>query len=260
MSDERPVGGPTDGGIATNAYAVVAREVFKSYPTPEGDLPILMGLDLAVRRGEIVAITGESGVGKSTLLHLLGGLDRATSGQIVVDGVQLDTCSEIELARFRNRQIGFVFQFHHLLPDFTAEENVMVPCLVGGMKLEQAARLARGLLEQVELGGRLHHRPAELSGGEQQRVAVARALANNASVILADEPSGNLDYRHSGRLHDLIWRLVAEREATFIIATHDRALAARAHREIRLEDGLARELPRGAAASYLGDRGGSDKS
>jgi len=256
MSDERILNRATDGDIETEAYAVVARKVFKSYPTPDGDLPILMGVDLAVRRGEIVAITGESGVGKSTLLHLLGGLDRATSGQIVVDTVQLDNCSEIELARFRNRQIGFVFQFHHLLPDFTAEENVMVPCLLGGMKREQAARLARGLLEQVELGGRLHHRPSELSGGEQQRVAVARALANNPSVILADEPSGNLDYRHSGQLHDLIWRLVAERGATFVIVTHDRALAARADREIRLEAGLARELPRAAPASYLKDRGG----
>lgn len=238
-------------GAGSDGPAVLARSLFKSYPTPEGDLPILTGVDLEVRRGEIVAVTGESGVGKSTLLHLLGGLDRPTSGQIVVDGVDLAACSDDELARFRNRQIGFVFQFHYLLPDFTAVENVMVPCLIAGALPEQAERAARKLLDAVELGNRLHHRPSELSGGEQQRVAVARALANSPAVVLADEPSGNLDYRHSRQLHDLMWHLVDERGATFVIVTHDRGLAARADRELRLENGLARELPRGAVASYL---------
>jgi lipoprotein-releasing system ATP-binding protein len=248
------VPGAGTGGAVPDGLAVVVRTLFKSYPTPEGELPILMGLDLNVRRGEIVAITGESGAGKSTLLHLLGGLDRPTGGQIIVDGVDLNSRSDAELARFRNRQIGFVFQFHHLLPDFTAVENVMVPRLIAGAKPAEAERAARELLRAVELQNRLHHRPSELSGGEQQRVAVARALANSPAVVLADEPSGNLDYRHSGQLHDLMWRLVDERGTTFVIATHDRALAARADREIRLENGLARELPQDAVTSYFKDR------
>jgi len=240
--------------------AVSARKVFKSYPTPEGELPILVGLDLEVRRGEIVAITGESGAGKSTLLHLLGGLDRPTSGEIIVDGVDLNACTNGDLARFRNRQIGFVFQFHHLMPDFTALENVMVPKLMAGAKFEEARKTAMELLAAVGLKGRLQHRTNELSGGEQQRVAVARALANAPSVVLADEPSGNLDYRHSHQLHDLMWELARQRGATFVIVTHDRALARRADREIRLENGLARELSETAVASYFKEAGFPDNS
>ena len=236
MSDR----GPDRGALP----AVVARAVVKSYPTPEGDLPVLEGVDLQVERGEIVAVTGESGAGKTTLLHLLGGLDRPTGGDIVVDGVDLGACSDARLARFRNRQIGFVFQFHHLLPDFTALENVAMPRLMQGAALAEAAALAEELLGSVGMERRLHHRPAELSGGEQQRVAVARALVNDPAVVLADEPSGNLDHRHSEQLHDLIWRLARQRAATFVIATHDQALSHRADREIRLEDGRTRELSR----------------
>jgi len=229
---------------------VIAQEVLKSYPTPAGDLPILLGVDLCVHRGEIVAITGESGAGKSTLLHLLGGLDRPTGGRIIVNGFDLNAHSDDDLARFRNRHVGFVFQFHHLLPDFTALENVMVPQLIAGVPRDESARRARELLAAVGLERRLLHRPYELSGGEQQRVAVARALANNPAVVLADEPSGNLDHRHSQQLHDLMWDLARSREATFVIATHARELAARADREIRLEDGIARELSPAAQASY----------
>ena len=233
--------------------AVECRALVKSYPTPEGDLPVLTGVDLEIRRGEIGAVTGESGAGKSTLLHLLGGLDRPTSGEIAVDGVELSRISDGELATFRNRQIGFVFQFHYLLPDFTAVENVAMPGLMAGVPASEAHATAEALLEAVELSTRRHHRPSELSGGEQQRVAVARALLNSPSVVLADEPSGNLDHRHSKQLHDLMWSLARERGATFVIATHDRDLAMRADRQIALADGVAQELSDAGRASYLMD-------
>jgi lipoprotein-releasing system ATP-binding protein len=226
----------------TAASAVTCRNLTKSYPMPGGDLPVLLGLDIEIQPGEIVAVTGESGAGKSTLLHLLGGLDRPSGGDIVVDGMDIGAMQDDSLASFRNRQIGFVFQFHYLLPDFTAIENVMMPCLMAGVEPENAGDRASKLLKSVGLDHRLQHRPSELSGGEQQRVAVARALANEPSVVLADEPSGNLDHRHSTQLHDLIWHLAQERAATFVIATHDRELAARADREIELSDGRAREL------------------
>jgi lipoprotein-releasing system ATP-binding protein len=235
MSNAKPA---TD----TLGAAVSATGVSKSYPTPDGDLSVLDGLDLEVGRGEIVAITGESGAGKSTLLHLLGGLDQPSSGRIVVDGVDLLDCSAAELAKARNRRVGFVFQFHHLLPDFTAIENVAMPMLMMGSDAQAARDRARELLAQVSLDKRLEHRPSELSGGEQQRVAVARALANRPAVVLADEPSGNLDHRHSEQLHDLIWSLAQSSSASFVIATHDSALSRRADREIRLADGAAREL------------------
>ena len=234
----------SDAAAVHGAPAVVARSVTKSYPTPEGDLSVLEGIDLQVARGEIVAVTGESGAGKSTLLHLLGGLDRPSGGDIIVDGVDLGVCSDTYLARFRNRQIGFVFQFHHLLPEFTAVENVAMPRLMQDAAPRDALRRATDLLKAVGMGHRLQHRPGELSGGEQQRVAVARALVNDPAVVLADEPSGNLDHRHSQQLHELLWELARQRGVTFVIATHDQALSRRADREIRLEDGAARELSR----------------
>jgi lipoprotein-releasing system ATP-binding protein len=246
----------TDTTVTANGYAVVAENVQKHYPTPEGDLPILIGIDIAVRKGEIVAITGESGAGKSTLLHLLGGLDEPTAGQITVDGMRIDSCGDVERSRFRNQRVGFVFQFHHLLPDFTALENVMMPCLMGGVREREARDAARKILSAVAMGHRLTHRPDELSGGEQQRVAVARALVNAPAVVFADEPSGNLDYRHSNQLHDLLWSLARGTSTTFVVATHDRALALRADREIRLENGGARELSKAETASYFDGKSG----
>jgi len=236
----------SNGGSA----AIVCRGLSKSYPTPEGDLPVLVDLDFEIKRGDIVAVTGESGAGKSTLLHLLGGLDRATRGEVVVDGVALNGIADDALARFRNLQIGFVFQFHYLLPDFTALENAMMPRLMVGISMDEAKADARVLLDAVGMGHRLEHRPNELSGGEQQRVAVARALVNSPAVVLADEPSGNLDHRHSRQLHDLIWRLARERSATFVIATHDYELARRADRQFALSDGGIRELSEVGRASY----------
>ncbi len=233
-----------------NDAAIICRKLSKSYPTPEGDLPVLVDLDFEVKRGEIVAVTGESGAGKSTLLHLLGGLDRATSGEIVVDGVSLNGIPDDALARFRNMQIGFVFQFHYLLPDCTALENAMMPRLMAGISMDEAKADARVLLDAVGMGRRLEHRPNELSGGEQQRVAVARALVNSPAVVLADEPSGNLDHRHSRQLHDLIWRLARERSATFVIATHDYELERRADRQFALSDSALRELSEVGRASY----------
>ena len=227
----------TDSHRNTPENVISATGLSKSYPTPEGSLDVLVDLDIAVNRGSIVAITGESGAGKSTLLHLLGGLDLPTAGTVVVDGVDLSTLNGDELARFRNTKIGFVFQFHHLLPDFSAVENVVIPQLMAGVSMVDAENEARRLLEGVGLGQRLSHRPNELSGGEQQRVAFARALANNPAVVLADEPSGNLDPRHSRQLHDLMWNLARDHDAAFVIATHDYDLADRADQRISLDNG-----------------------
>ena len=211
--------------------------ICKSY-FPDGHrLDVLKGIDLSVRCGEVVAIMGPSGVGKSTLLHILGALDRATSGNVEVAGTDLSTLSDRELAILRNTRIGFVFQFHYLLPEFTALENVMMPLLIAGMPVEKAMRSAGELLSTIGLSGRAAHRPGELSGGEMQRVAVARALVRRPAVVLADEPSGNLDLANSEILHDLIWKLAETFGQAFVIATHDPDLAGKAHRIIRLADG-----------------------
>ncbi|MCM2271825.1 MAG: ABC transporter ATP-binding protein [candidate division Zixibacteria bacterium] len=185
----------------------------------------------------MVAITGASGVGKSTLLHILGGLDRPTEGSVTLDGVQFSTLSEEERAKIRNQKVGFVFQFHYLLEDFTAAENVMIPMLLAGRKRPDAQRRAELLLEDVGLSDRKSHRPDQLSGGEQQRVAVARALANDPGIVLADEPSGNLDSATGRMLHDLLFRLNSQKSITFLIATHNRELAERCNRELRMADG-----------------------
>ena len=171
------------------------------------------------------------------MLHILGGLDRPTSGTVRVDGNDVFALSDTERARFRNESVGFVFQFHHLLNDFTAEENVMLPLMIQGRPVTEAQAAAEELLDAVGLSGRRAHLPSELSGGESQRVAVARALVGRPKLVLADEPSGNLDAEHSGELHDLIWRLAGSLKQTFVIATHDQTLAARADRVIRMEDG-----------------------
>ncbi|NOZ55346.1 MAG: ABC transporter ATP-binding protein [Calditrichaeota bacterium] len=200
-------------------------------------LHVLKGIDLDIRRGEIVAIVGPSGVGKSTLLHILGALDRPTAGTVSVDGVDVFSMDNGQLAAFRNRTAGFVFQFHHLLPEFTALENVMMPALIAGVDRKRAEKRALQLLEQVGLSDRAGHRPNELSGGEQQRVAVARALTNSPKLLLADEPSGNLDAQASKHLHELLWDLVRKEGRTLIIVTHNLDLAKTADRVIELWDG-----------------------
>jgi lipoprotein-releasing system ATP-binding protein len=217
---------------------LIAQGVRKVYEGGDGTpLEVLAGVDLEVRRGEFVSIVGASGAGKSTLLHLLGALDRATEGRLALDGVEYAMATDAELGEVRNRKLGFIFQFHHLLREFTALENVMMPLLIGGQTAQAAEARARELLDVVGLSERLTHRPAALSGGEQQRVAVARALANDPDVVLADEPSGNLDHAHSERLHDLLASLTREFETALVVVTHNRLLAARADRVLAMEGG-----------------------
>jgi len=217
---------------------LIAQGVRKVYEGGDGTpLEVLAGVDLEVRRGEFVSIVGASGAGKSTLLHLLGALDRATEGRLALDGVEYALATDAELGEVRNRKLGFIFQFHHLLREFTALENVMMPLLIGGQTDQAAEARARELLDVVGLSERLSHRPAALSGGEQQRVAVARALANDPDVVLADEPSGNLDHAHSERLHDLLASLTREFETALVVVTHNRQLAARADRVLAMEGG-----------------------
>ena len=212
-------------------------DLYKSYYDGLTELPVLKGIDLEVKKAEIVAIVGASGVGKSTLLHLLGGLDRPTKGKIFYEGKDILALNDQELDRFRNEEIGFVFQFHYLLPEFTALENVAMPGLIALQKPDVAQNQARELLDYVGLGERLEHRPAELSGGERQRVAIARALVNQPKVVLADEPTGNLDQKTSEAVHDLLWTLNDQFDQTFIIVTHNQTLAQRADRLVQLVDG-----------------------
>jgi lipoprotein-releasing system ATP-binding protein len=200
-------------------------------------LEILRGVDVEVRRGEFVAIVGSSGAGKSTLLHLLGALDTPTGGDIWLDGSRYADLDARGAAELRNRKLGFVFQFHHLLREFSALENVMMPLLIGGAPPRKARSRAEEVLSEVGLAGRMSHRPAELSGGEQQRCAVARALVHDPSVVLADEPSGNLDHANAERLHEIFFRLAREYETAVVVVTHNRQLAGRADRVLLLEDG-----------------------
>jgi len=206
-----------------------------------GEITVLDGVSLGVERGEMVAIVGSSGAGKSTLLHLLGALDQPTRGIVRIAGQPTTERSDEELSELRNRSVGFVFQFHHLLREFTALENVMMPMRIAGWDEGRAEGRARDLLGRVGLSGRTSHRPSELSGGEQQRTAVARALALDPAVLLADEPSGNLDHANSERLHDLFVALSRDLEIAMVIATHNRSLAARADRTLTLEDGRLTE-------------------
>ncbi|GJM44847.1 MAG: lipoprotein-releasing system ATP-binding protein LolD [Gemmatimonadota bacterium] len=223
----------------------------RRFASGRGMLEVLTGADVEVQAGEIVAVVGPSGSGKSTLLHCLGGLDRPDAGTVRVEGDDVWQMSERDLARLRNRKIGFVYQFHHLLPDFTALENVLLPRLMSGESHEAAADAARRLLEWVGLGDRMTHSPGELSGGEQQRVAVARALVNQPSVVLADEPSGNLDLVSSRSLHELLHRMRDEQGATFLIATHDPGLAATADRVLRMEAGRLMEADRDDPKTWI---------
>jgi len=206
-----------------------------------GLLTVLDGVSLQVEQGEMVAIVGASGAGKSTLLHLLGALDRPTRGRVLIRGTALDGVDDESLAKLRNRSVGFVFQFHHLLREFSALENVAIPLRIGGWDSVKASRRAAELLDRVGLGGRMSHRPSALSGGEQQRTAVARALAVDPAIVLADEPSGNLDHANAERLHDLFEELSRDLEIAMVIVTHNRALASRADRVLLLEDGRLSE-------------------
>jgi len=220
-------------------WVLEGRDLVKTYVSGQETIRVLRGASLAVAPGEILAIVGPSGIGKSTLLHVLGALDRPDSGQVMVDGVDVFRQGDNGLAGLRNSKFGFVFQFHHLLGELTALENVMMPCLISGQGAGRSAELARQMLvDGVGLGGRLEHRPRELSGGEQQRVAVARALVLKPAVVLADEPSGNLDPDSSASLNDLIWSLRDRHGQSFVIVTHNMELAARADRALKLFDGV----------------------
>ncbi len=200
-------------------------------------LHVLNDIDLDIRKGEMLAIVGASGVGKSTLLHILGGLDRPTSGRVFYRNVDVFGLDSDRLAQFRNEHVGFVFQFHHLLPEFSALENVMLPALIRGTERAAAAGNASKVLTDVGLEGRIHHRPGELSGGEQQRVAVARALVLSPDAVLADEPTGNLDTHTGEAVHELLQKINKERGITFVIVTHNDRLAIRADRVLRMADG-----------------------
>ena len=202
-----------------------------------GSLQVLKGIDLCIEKGEIVSIVGPSGAGKTTLLQILGTLDKPDSGSVVVDGIETSTLSTNKLSEFRNKHLGFVFQFHQLLPEFTAIENIMIPAYIAGMKNKEAHNRAEELLAFLGLSDRANHKPNELSGGEKQRVAVARALMNNPAVILADEPSGSLDSKNKEELHKLFFDLRDKFGQTFVIVTHDETLATLTDRTIHLKDG-----------------------
>ena len=207
--------------------------IHKSFDT----LEVLKGIDLDIAQGEVVSIVGPSGAGKTTLLQIMGTLDSADSGSLAINGTDVSRLSQRELARFRNRQIGFVFQFHQLLPEFTALENVMIPALIAGRSQSDARKRGEELLAYMGLSDRATHKPAELSGGEKQRVAVARALVNKPAVVLADEPSGSLDSANKAELHALFFRLRDEMGQTFVIVTHDEELARTTDRTIHMKDG-----------------------
>ena len=213
---------------------IEARNIIKRY----GDLEVLRGVDLDIAQGEIVSVVGPSGAGKTTLLHIIGTLDTPQAGEVRYDGKNVLALHDRELAHFRNRNVGFVFQFHQLLPEFTMLENVAIPALLGGDSRSDAYDRARRLLERLHLSDRLDHKPSQLSGGECQRVAVARALINSPKVILADEPSGSLDSQNKQELHRLFFELRDELGQTFIIVTHDEGLAAQADRTLHMRDGL----------------------
>jgi lipoprotein-releasing system ATP-binding protein len=227
---------------------ITAVGVHKSYVGGDGSiLEVLKGVDLAVYAGETVAIIGESGSGKSTLLHILGGLDRPSAGEVRVGSRNLRQIGDDELSAVRNSNIGFVFQFHHLLQEFTVRENVMMPQLISGRSIADASRRAAELISQVGLTKRAEHRPGQLSGGEQQRVAVARALANQPLALLADEPSGNLDPSTSERLHDLLFSVGAEHGTAMVLVTHNMQIARRSDRVLEVQDG---QLVQAAAEAY----------
>ncbi|MBL7776824.1 MAG: ABC transporter ATP-binding protein [Chitinophagales bacterium] len=210
-----------------------ANNIHKRY----GTLDVLRGVSLTVNKGEIVSLVGPSGAGKSTLLHIIGTLDKPDSGTVTIEAKNVSNLSADSLAAFRNQRIGFIFQFHHLLPEFTAMENVCIPAFIAGNSKAKSEARAKELLEMLKLSSRIHHKPSELSGGEQQRVAVARALMNNPAIIMADEPSGNLDTNNARDLHQLFFELRDKLQQTFIIVTHNEELANMADRKVIMKDG-----------------------
>ncbi len=220
------------------AEAVRIEKLSRIYRSGAQELPIFRDLDLSVEIGEMVAVIGESGAGKSTLLHLMAGLDRPSQGAIYYKGTNITGLSDTNLSRFRNREIGYVWQQHHLLPEFTAAENVMMPLLIGGVSVSHARKNAAASLDEVGLGARGHHRAGELSGGEQQRVAIARALAANPSLLLADEPTGNLDEKTGEMIFSLLADLRRQRDLTCVLVTHNRRFAGECGRVLKLEGGM----------------------
>ena len=216
---------------------LLCRQLTKVYQQGEVKTPVLTGLDLTVKQGEILAIVGSSGCGKSTFLHLAGALDKPTSGDVTINGIDIHQLSDKKRAQFRNQHIGFIYQFHHLMMEFSAEENVAMPLLIRGIKPKQALAQAQAMLTQVGLAHRLNHRPSALSGGERQRVAIARALVTKPSLVLADEPTGNLDFDSAEQIYQLLRELNKTIKTSFVIVTHDLTLAARLDRQLKLEHG-----------------------
>ena len=228
--------------LVESGMVIQAEALAKTYAEGKMHTPVFDGLELAVHAGETVAIVGASGAGKSTLLHLLGGLDTPTSGEVYVTGQKMSALSDGARGQLRNRALGFIYQFHHLLPEFTALENVMMPVLLGGADVAAATQRAKALLGQVGLGHRIEHKPSELSGGERQRAAVARALVNQPACVLGDEPTGNLDEKTAATVFELMLELNRAQKTSLVLVTHDRRLARRLDRVLELHEGKLREL------------------